>query len=357
MSSWGHFAPQVFSAILLTIRPPIPLRLVLSALASYHTYTLVAGHTTGGGPTHDYAAASAIGGRWAGMLVLSWLCDPMKDWRYEDEKVAPADYPFLKRFYYAACIVTSPRSLNWNVEVANVPPPKASGSRREFLRDRILRTAQCALMLDLAQSYINLQPSLAYLGTEAFPGGWRGFVLKFLCRLAWYVRSYTVMKLLSNLVSIFCVATGLFNGNPKDWRPMFGNWSDAYTVRRFWGRTWHQNLRRNFTITGRALSNALGFKRGTNASAYTQLYAGFALSGIMHVWGDIMLGAPYVGTSMKFFLANACAITLEDAVIAVGRRMFGYGREPTKSRLDSAGQQGSHTGVHAAYLCPWPIPH
>ncbi|KAI9056295.1 hypothetical protein FKP32DRAFT_1585741 [Trametes sanguinea] len=330
LSAWTHVAPQVLSIVLLAIRPPALLRLALSLVISYHFYVLVAGHTTGDGPIHDYGAGSGVGSRWIGTLVLLWLCDPMKEWRYGDEKLVPAEYPILKRLYYAACIMGNPRLLGWSSQVANIPPPKAAGSRGQFLRSRILRTAHTVLLLDLAQSYLRLQPFFPYLGTEAFPGGLRGFAVGFLCRLAWYTRSYAMVKVACDVLAIVCVATGLFNGNPADWRPTFGDWSDAYTIRRFWGRTWHQNLRIYFTIAGRSISNALGFKRGTNASAYTQLYTGFALSGIMHVWGDVMLGSPYVGKSMNFFLANACAITVEDAVIAVGRRVLGQQRGPTK---------------------------
>ncbi|OSC99675.1 hypothetical protein PYCCODRAFT_1372634 [Trametes coccinea BRFM310] len=330
LSAWAHVAPQALSIVLLAIRPAVSLRLVLSLVISYYLFALVANHTAGEGPIHDYGIGSGVGARWLGTLVLLWFCDPMKEWRFGDEKVVPAEYPILKRLYYAACLLGNPRLLGWSAQVANIPPPKAAASRGEFLRDRFLRTVQCVLLLDLAQSYLQLQPFFRYLGTDAFPTGLRGFVVGFLCRLAWYVRSYAMVKIACTLLAMFCVATGLFNGNPEDWRPTFGDWSDAYTVRRFWGRTWHQNLRIYFTITGRTLSNALGFKRGTSASAYTQLYTGFALSGIMHVWGDVMLGTSYIGNSMKFFLANACAITVEDAVIAVARKMFGVGGGPTK---------------------------
>ncbi|KAL7284573.1 hypothetical protein ACG7TL_001865 [Trametes sanguinea] len=313
------------------------LRFALSVLLSYHLYALIANHTAGEGPVHDYAIGSGIGSRWLGTLVLLWFCDPLKEWRYGDEKVAPAEYPILKRLYYTACILGNPRLIGWSAQVANIPPPKAASSRGEFLRDRILRAVQCVLLLDFAQSYMQLQPFFRSLGTDAFPTGLRGFAVGFLCRLAWYVRPYATVKLACTVLAIICVAASLFNGNPEDWRPAFGDWSDAYTVRRFWGYAFGpvlqshvNNVLTYFTITGRTIANALGFKRGTNASAYTQLYTGFALSGMMHVWGDVMLGTPYIGNSMKFFLANACAITVEDAVIAVGRRMFGLGREPTK---------------------------
>ncbi|CDO77904.1 hypothetical protein BN946_scf184692.g2 [Trametes cinnabarina] len=316
---WVQVLPQIFSVALLATRPSLPLRLVLTLLFTYYCYILIAGRTTGEGPIHDYGIGSAFGARWVGTLILAWLCDPMKEWRYGDETHVPADYPLLKRWYYAACIIGNPRLIGWN--------------------------AQCVLLLDLVQSYMKLQPLFLHLGDDDFPRGWRGFAIRFLCRLAWYVSAYAVMELASLILAIFCVATGFINGNPQDWRPTFGNWTDAYTedmapesqmcktianscypFQEDAYNAWIQY----FTISGRALSNALGFKMGTNASSYTQLYTAFALSGVMHVWGDFVLGSEHIGKSMGFFLANACAITFEDAVIAASRRLLGHRQEPTR---------------------------
>ena len=91
------------------------------------------------------------------------------------------------------------------------------------------------LLVDITQAYIHLKPLFPVLGTDAFPGGWRGAIMRIPCYFAWYLPTYAMTNLLNVLMSIFCVATGLFNGNMEDWRQEFGSWSDAYTVRRFWG--------------------------------------------------------------------------------------------------------------------------
>ncbi|KAI8990714.1 membrane bound O-acyl transferase family-domain-containing protein [Trametes punicea] len=327
---WATIAPHVILLAVVTTRPPVWPRLVLTALMLCLYYTILAHYTTGQGLLHDYGIGSSVGNWAAGLFLYLWLCDPMKDWRWRGEKVTPSEYPLLKRFYYAACVHFNVRLIGWNSQVANLPPPTASGSRGEFLRHRSLHALRCLLYLDLAESYMHLQPLFPLLGTDAFPTGWRGFVMRFQCLFASYVMIYAMMNLGHLLVVIFSVATGFFGGNLEDWRPGFGNWTDAYTVRRFWGRTWHQSLRRNFTITSRALTNALGFKKGTNASSYTQLYTAFALSGLIHVGGDVMCGPPYVDKSLVFFLANAVAITFEDAVIAMGRRFLNLGPGPTR---------------------------
>ncbi|KAI8990716.1 membrane bound O-acyl transferase family-domain-containing protein [Trametes punicea] len=327
---WAHIAPQTILVVLLAIRPPVVLRLVLTAAASYYYYTLIAHHTTGQGPIHDYSIGSVIGGYWAALFIFLWLCDPMKEWRWRGVKHAPADYPFLKRIYYAACIVCNARLIGWSAQVANVPPPTASSSRAQFLRHRFPRMLLMFVLLDFAESYWHLQPLFPLLGTDAFPTGWRGCVMRFQCLFAVFLTTYANLNLSHILLSMFCVATGLFNGNPADWRPLFGSWTDAYTLRRLWGKTWHQYMQRYFTIAGRALASALGFKKGTIGSRYTQLFTAFALSGLIHVAGDVMVGPSEVGKSMWFFLANAAAIAVEDTVIKAGCRLLGLRPEPTR---------------------------
>lgn len=223
---------------------------------------------------------------------------------------------------------------------------------------------QCLLYIDLAQSYVHLQPLFSFQGTDAFPTGWKGVLLQFLCLFAWFVNVYATMKLLHTAVAIVCVATGLFNGNLEDWRPAFGNRSDAYTLRRFWGYAFYQiilntlyrdilmppyigergtsscawyasllytHLRTTvntlatylqlFRATGQTLVSTFGFKKGGWASSQTQLYAAFFASGLIHTACDAMVGKEYIGIRMKFFMANALAITLEDAVICTVRRL------------------------------------
>ena len=68
------------------------------------------------------------------------------------------------------------------------------------------------------------------------------------------------------------------------------------------------------------MARNLNFEPGSRLSSYTQLYVGFAVSGLAHMLGDAMVGMQYLGTSFPFFLAQAVAITVEDAVIGLARR-------------------------------------
>ena len=61
--------------------------------------------------------------------------------------------------------------------------------------------------------------------------------------------------------------------------------------------------------------------RGTNLSSYTQLYFGFFLSAIVHLLSDYALEKRIVSRSVKFFVLQAVAITFEDLVIYMAKRI------------------------------------
>ncbi|KAF7292015.1 hypothetical protein MIND_01227200 [Mycena indigotica] len=98
-----------------------------------------------------------------------------------------------------------------------------------------------------------------------------------------------------------------------------------YSIRNFWGKWWHQRNRWFLTAHARWLAHRLlGLQRGTKASAYTQLFAVFFLSGTMHVLPEYgALGRwPPAGGGLRFFLLQAVGITLEDFAIRAGRRIY-----------------------------------
>ncbi|KAG8935600.1 hypothetical protein FRC02_007311, partial [Tulasnella sp. 418] len=130
------------------------------------------------------------------------------------------------------------------------------------------------------------------------------------------------MAMWHTIFSVLLVALGV--ANPEDFPRMLGSVRSSYTVRKFWGETWHQLLRQPVSRWGKWIAQKLNFKSGTNASSYTQLYVAFVMSGVIHSLGDrMMIGKSGMGSSMPFFLQQAVAITLEDFVIWLGRRTFG----------------------------------
>lgn len=107
----------------------------------------------------------------------------------------------------------------------------------------------------------------------------------------------------------------------QDWPPLFGRLSDAWTVRRFWNRFWHQFTRKGLTSFSTGFAQALGLKKGTNAYSYVHLYTAFLLSGILHA-GSIMILPSQINLTLQdrtagmvaYFVWQAVAISIEDFV-------------------------------------------
>ncbi|PIL29222.1 hypothetical protein GSI_09271 [Ganoderma sinense ZZ0214-1] len=333
---YGHFSPSTLRALLhlviaitVAVRPRPSIRAALSALLIYVGHQLSLGCTP-----RNYGCGANYGLVLLNISLFLWLDNPMK-WRYHNvhDAALPETYPLWKRVYYAASLAWNPRLIGWNTQVANVPPPMTK-SKIVFLQQGVVQLAKGALAVDLAKTFAKLYPFYALRGTPAFPTGLHGYVMDTLCVFARVLNAYGHTRLWHTALAMFCVATGLGNGDPEMWPDLFGRWSDAYTVRRFWGRTWHQMTRGHLSACGKTVASALGFKKGTNGSAYAQLYTAFVISGMFHSFGDVSLGAP-MGKSMPFFLWQAVVITFEDSVIAAARRL-GVGSVAVKE-----GKEGS----------------
>ncbi|EMD33236.1 hypothetical protein CERSUDRAFT_87546 [Gelatoporia subvermispora B] len=225
--------------------------------------------------------------------------------------------PFHRRVYWVLCIGHCPRGVGWNWQVANVPSPPQD-THRVFVRKQLLRLMRCFLLLDIAQSYIHLNPLFARSGIEARSIASQGYGMRCLSIVAWGYTPYGMITMQYSLLA--AVHVGLGYSDPESWPDLFGVWRDAYTVRRFWGRTWHQLIRRFVSAYGKLACHSLGFEQGTTASSYTQLYVAFLVSGIMHSGGDLMLGPAYLGASLPFFMLQSVAISIEDGVFALANR-------------------------------------
>ena len=96
----------------------------------------------------------------------------------------------------------------------------------------------------------------------------------------------------------------------------------------------------------------LKFPRGTNGSAYTQLYIAFFLSGFIHFGGDLILEKRMVYRSFNFFLLQAVIITFEDFVIYISKWSLRQGGIELK--VGKPGESWAGTVVRVAGYC-WVI--
>ncbi|PCH37569.1 hypothetical protein WOLCODRAFT_146720 [Wolfiporia cocos MD-104 SS10] len=276
----------------------------LAGFAVYTYLLYLAFRCTAGDVWRDYVLGCHLMDQYFVAIQLLWLTDPMTELRHERDAVHPSTLPFARRFYWSLCVLNNRRGVGWNCQVAIVPP-RPSGSRRQFVRERLLKIFRLYIPLDFIQLYVlSIRP-------ETSPQRW----IYGLGRLSTMM---ICMEAQTSIISIVAVVTRF--SEPQDWPAVFGKLSDAYTVRRFWGRTYHQNVRRYTASWGKRACRLLGLQPGSWASAHMQLFVGFSLSCLMHCAGDLMVRPSIFGASSAYFAAQAAVIALEDVVVAAARR-------------------------------------
>ncbi|OJT02114.1 hypothetical protein TRAPUB_7409 [Trametes pubescens] len=314
---------EVALACVMAIRPPAIVRVGASALLLW-TCVYAAVSYTLGKPDDDYALGSTVLGTLIlNILLFTWLIpDPLHDIRYLQDSAPLTEKPFFTRICYAACIHHNWRLIGTNAQVANVPPP-FRGTRAQYLLLRLRQICVSLVALDVIEAFVHSHLHLYTPGVNDahFPQGVVGYLMRAGCMAVWLTMSYMILKLSYCVLSFSAVAAFLWT--PADWPELFGSWSDAYTVRRLWGRVWHQVLRRHFSRWGKLAVRTLGVPRGTFLSSQLQVHAAFLASALLHCVGDVALchDARYFGRiSCAFFLLNGVAITFEDIVIALARK-------------------------------------
>ncbi|KAJ5746493.1 toxin biosynthesis protein Tri7-like protein [Penicillium odoratum] len=132
------------------------------------------------------------------------------------------------------------------------------------------------------------------------------------------------------------VAVGLGISEPANWPPMFGSSFEAYTIRNFWGKYWHQQLRWPLSATSSILTrNILHLPRPSILERYTSTFLSFLLSGLIH------LAAQYKGSTfekrgaVEFFTSFSLGIIIEDGAQALWSRITASASDENNTPNDS----------------------
>ncbi|KAF7316085.1 MBOAT-2 domain-containing protein [Mycena indigotica] len=223
-----------------------------------------------------------------------------------------------ERICWANSLFFSFRGVGWAHEpVEALPPhPPLNMTRPQFVLGRLKQAIMLFLLHDLANLHVRANDMFHPDGP-----GWRsnGWFWQITVVASWGLSVATMLCCLFVLLSMVAVGLGL--SEPNGWPALMRSPREAYTIRRFWGRAWHQLLRRFVTAHGKYLTQALRFPRGSNASAYTQLFVAFFVSAIVHYGAEVFALRNWGGGALTFFMLQPFAIVVEDFLIWVGQRM------------------------------------
>lgn len=292
---------------------------------------------TGNGHS-DYFHGTSTGLRLLEAMRYLLLTRPLEEFRHESDKVPAYQLPFVQRFFWVISI--SPRGIGWSFQ-DDRPIPVRHRTRVAFIVSCLRTTLTCYLLYDVACLYTRANPVFSTSASVAS----QGYVLRCLNIIAWWAQTYGSFQCGYSLVAAAAVATNLFE--PSTWPQLFGYWKDAYTIRRFWARTWHQLLRYSLTIFGPHRYNRRPWDEAPTtrkpkdpwARSYLRLCIAFVLSALLHTVGDLAIQFriweqplpagtlspdkvhhPFViGMSAATFLLQPLGVLVEDAVIEVGK--------------------------------------
>lgn len=140
--------------------------------------------------------------------------------------------------------------------------------------------------------------------------------------IAWAAafKLYYTISLLYQLGATSTVLIMIYD--PLDWPPIFGKFKqDAWSIRKMWGSCWHQMMRRPCAEAGRITKVVCGFRTGSFASRYSQIWVGFAVSAAIHHAGAIVgMFEDHGWWQGVYFMLQPIGIMIEDGIIGIGRR-------------------------------------
>ncbi|KAL6230117.1 hypothetical protein BDW75DRAFT_248933 [Aspergillus navahoensis] len=130
----------------------------------------------------------------------------------------------------------------------------------------------------------------------------------------------TLQRVNYNILSVIAVALRL--SDPEDWPPMKGPFLGTWSVRRFWGHTWHQMIRPIVTPNADFITfSILQLPRGTIFARYSRFFFSFLISGVLHHFYDEAMGVPRdKGGAMLFFTVQPVAFAIEDLAQWISKR-------------------------------------
>ncbi|KAM0804237.1 membrane bound O-acyl transferase family-domain-containing protein, partial [Usnea florida] len=214
------------------------------------------------------------------------------------------------------------RRVNTKWQTKNIPTNSSSGptssSRSHFILRRLTTTLIAYLVMDIMVSAPPPDPNLVRpekatllklhdLSSE-------DLIFRTIGTLSFWFSTALINLILSNTTAILSVLSGL--SAPSNCPPLYGSILEAYTIRNFWGTTWHQCLRPSITGPADTLTTALlPLPPTTLPARYTRLLLAFLISGLIHHASDIAMGIPLSSAgSFSFFLLQPLGIMLEDGI-------------------------------------------
>ncbi|KAI1322174.1 membrane bound O-acyl transferase family-domain-containing protein [Xylariaceae sp. FL0255] len=213
-------------------------------------------------------------------------------------------------------IGTKWQAINFqNAAIGARTPPKPV-----FLLERCVTTT---LAYAILQVMLTLPPPDARLidtGKETLAFGLDSVsqedaIFRAIVTVSFWISTALINLVMSNTMAILAVFANL--NSPADCPPLYGDFFKSYTVRNFWGISWHQCLRKGLTSHANEIATLFpsAIAHGKLTRRYLRIILAFLISGLIHHTSDWAMGmGPTDAGSLKFFILQPLGIMVEDGV-------------------------------------------
>jgi hypothetical protein len=190
--------------------------------------------TTTGDPIADLRVACAITPYVATAFDFIVLTEPQTQLFRLGQKAPSASFPSIwQKLKWALDLLSSPRGIGWTHEPSSKLPPTpftTKTSRPTFIVNQLSTAAVHYFTWDVCAIYVQNAPALQIGGP---PLSEQPLLRKCLNVWVWAIPVYAALSITHCLLSALMVGLE-FWPDIDQWRPLFGSWKEAYTVRRLW---------------------------------------------------------------------------------------------------------------------------
>jgi hypothetical protein len=222
---------HILLSIALAVRPSPYRKLWFLPILCLNIWLLFYVPNTGEPPLSSNGLGAAIFGFLLAASDFILLTDVQKELRLQNDKRDIPASPLSTRIVWAFSLITSQRGVGWAHEPTGRIPARPKTSRWTFVVSRLFWGAYYCMLSDLLRILVQWHFAVVRRGTADV--GALGSLLDrmtFLTTLAEIQVGMTIPHIFMSAVS---VALGLTE--PREWPAIFGSWSEAYTIGRFWG--------------------------------------------------------------------------------------------------------------------------
>ncbi|KAF9257342.1 hypothetical protein L218DRAFT_949270 [Marasmius fiardii PR-910] len=240
--------------------------------------------------------------------------DLHRSFRRLDHKRKPeldiSSAPFMTRLVWGLSLVMNPRGIGWEHGSShrlpyNSPSLPRIGSRNQFLMRKIITLVESAGYFFLS-SYITRSSVSSFLHIRIQA---HGPVWGLITSVVWITRVIAYCNMLHLGLAVTMVGVGAWDYHQCP--PLFGYWSEGYTLRRVWGRVWHQLLRRTLESHASFILSIFRItpsKHGTSSQSlyyFIRSLVAVLVSGLFHQTMSYISPPRQAYTTISSFLTGA----------------------------------------------------